>query len=251
MRPARQQTDVHVPYLLDNRLAPLTFSWSFIRAPLDQVVRSYVRWQRIILHRVTSARLDFGLEDALAYLQPLDIGCSRILFLSTRSDWTAIFGNSALGDRPPVAAYMSERMLCRGLDCIAIPNTASARRQGPGLKSGVWGCVELTLHAPQRVGTSNRERCIRVANDVRGWEFHLSGTVQPFEEPVHYSAARKAERFTTEILERYGRALGLELFDPEFYAGPGVLTRSTPWFLPGPQSVTLKEARVRLGIEPA
>ena len=238
-----------MPYLLDNRLAPLTFSWSFLRAPLDHVVRSYSRWQRVILHRIRARRVDLDLERALAELQPLDLSCSRVLFQSTRSDWTAVFGNSALGGRPPVAAYMAERLECRAVDCVAIPDSAPKRRQDAQPPRGVWGAVELTLHAPHPIGSTNRERTIRVANDVRGWEFQLIGTEQAFEEPSSYRAPRKADRFTTEMLDRYGRALGLELFDPTFYSGPGVITRSTPWFLPGAESISLDEARVRLGID--
>lgn len=239
-----------MPYLLDNRLAPLTFSWSFLQAPLEDVVRSYTRWQRVILHRVRSRRLDAGLEEALQALQPLDLACSRVLFQSTRSEWTAVFGNDASGNRPPIAAYMAERLQCRALDCIAIPNTATRARPGSPSR-GTWGAVELTIHAPHQIGSSNRERTIRVANDVAGWEFHLQGAAQPFEDLAQYDARRKADRFTTEMLARYGRALGLALFDPEFYRGPGVLTRSNPWLLPAGPALTLTEARARLGLEPA
>ena len=238
-----------MPYLLDNRLAPLTSSWSFLQAPLDQVVRSYTRWQRLILHRVRAAHVDRDLEQSLVLLEPLDTSCSRVLFQSTRSEWTAVFGNSALGGRPPVAAYMAERLECRAVDCVAIPNTASRRGGNAQPSRGGWGAVELTLHAPRLIGSSNRERTIRVANDVRGWEFYLFGAQQPFEEPSAYDAPRKSDRFTTEMLERYGRALGLELFDAAFYSGPGVITQSTPWFQSRPPSISLGEARVRLGID--
>ncbi len=237
-----------MPFLLDNRLAPLTCSWSFLGASLEEVVRSYTRWQRTILHRVRRTRLELGLEAALERLQPLDLACSRVLFQSTRSEWTAVFGNSALAGRPPVVAYMAERLACRGVDCVAIPNTAPSKRSSD--VRGTWGAVELTLYAPRRIGTSNRERSVRVANDVGGWEFYSTGATQPFEESAQYAHPRKADRFTTEMLERYGRALGLELFDPAFYSGPGVLTRSTPWLLSNAPSVTLEEARVRLGFAP-
>jgi hypothetical protein len=238
-----------VPYLLDNRLAPLTFSWSFLQAPLDRVLGSYTRWQRVILHRVRATDVDRDLEQSLGLLEPLDMSCSRVLFQSTRSEWTSVFGNSALGGRPPVAAYMAERLECRAVDCVAIPNSASRRRGNAQPSRGVWGAVELTLHAPHRLGSTNRERTIRVANDVRGWEFQLFGAQQPFEEASSYDAPRKADRFTTEMLERYGRALGLDIFDAAFYSGPGVLTQSTPWLLPRSPSVSLGEARVRLGID--
>jgi hypothetical protein len=235
-------TTLPMPYLLDNRLAPITSSWSFLEAPLDDVVRSYARWQRMILHRVRVTRLELGLEDALRRLEPLDLACSRVLFQSTRSGWTAVFGNSAIGNRPPVVAYLSERMGRRGLDCVAIPNM---RKRGQ--PRGMWGSVELTLYAASRTGANNRERSIRVSNDVRGWEFYSAGTPQPFEEPSQYAQSRTADRFTTEMLERYARSLGLEVFNPAFYCGPGFLTRSAPWFFGAPRPMTLAEARERLG----
>ena len=237
-----------MPFLLDNRLAPLTSSWGFLRAPLDTVVRSYVRWQHLILHTVRATRMTLGLEDVLRRLEPLDFAGSRVLFQSTQSDWTAVFGNS-IGGRPPVA-YMSERLSCRGLDCVAFPNTITRANRGANAR-GVWGAVELTLYAPRSTDASspvsNRERCIRVSNDVSGWQFYSHGTPQPYEEATQYALKRTADRFTTEMLERYGRALGLELFDPGFYRGPSVLTRSRLWLLPAPPSMTLEQARVRLG----
>ena len=39
-------------HLLENTLAPLTFNWGFIEAPLDAVRGAYVRWQKRILHSV-------------------------------------------------------------------------------------------------------------------------------------------------------------------------------------------------------
>ena len=86
-----------------------------------------------------------------------------------------------------------------------------------------------------------------VINDVRGWKFDQLGAVQDFEQADRYAAKRIAERFTPEMLEEYCRALGIELFDENFYGGAGFVTYSYPWFLPRLPGVSLSEARKQLG----
>ena len=116
--------------------------------------------------------------------------------------------------------------------------------------------VTFTLYGPTSTQWLNVERSIRLANDVGGWEFRVSGTVQPFEDLAAYENSRAAERFTVDMLESYGRALGIALFDEAFYGGPGVLVDATSWLDPlvrliraGPRERSLAEARTWLGIE--
>ena len=94
----------------------------------------------------------------------------------------------------------------------------------------------------------NIERSVSVINDVGGWEFNSVGSVQGFEQVERYSARRIADRFTPEMLEEYGRALGLELFDEAFYGGAGLITHAAPWFLRKLPTTTLADARRQLGL---
>jgi hypothetical protein len=128
--------------------------------------------------------------------------------------------------------------------CRAIPTTLSPKDRG---KPGTWGGVKLRLYAPHATDFLNVERSISVSNDVDGWTFEMRGRVQPFEETDRYQAPRKADRFTPEMLERYCGALGISLFDPAFYGGPGVIIDSPPWFLPRIKGLSLAEARRALG----
>jgi hypothetical protein len=235
-----------VKLLLDNRLAPLTFNWGFLDAPLDEVRRHFVRWQRLILHRVKVAPALAPLERALRQLEPLDMGSQRVLFLSTRSPWTAYFDNGLKGGNPDtVIGVLAERLRCRGVTCRAIPNTLTRRSAA---SPGTWGGVKFTLYAPHPTDFLNIERAVSVWNDVDGWTFEATGRMQPFEEPERYDAPRKADRFTTEMLERYCGALGISLFDPAFYGGPGVIADTAPWFLPRAHGVSLLDARRALGL---
>src|SRR5258705_13326299 len=109
-------------YLLDNKLAPLTFNWGFLEAPLDAVSSAYVRWKKTILQSVKVAAVDLPLADALRQLEPLDMGSQRVLFLSTKGDWKACFDNGARGGNPSTfIGELAEQMRCRGVACGCIP----------------------------------------------------------------------------------------------------------------------------------
>ena len=232
-------------YLLDNTLAPLTFNWGFLEAPVDAVGSAYVRWQRTILQSVKVTTFNLPLADALRQLEPLDTGSQRVLFLSTKDRWTACFDNGANGGNPATfVGELAERMKCRGVACGCIPNTLSRRDAGT---PGTWGAVKFTLFAPEKRDFLNIERNVSVINDVRGWDFTSIGRVQDFEQAERYAAKRIADRFTPEMLEAYCRALGINLFDEDFYGDAGLITHSYPWFLPRLATVTLAHARKRLG----
>ncbi len=113
---------------------------------------------------------------------------------------------------------------------------------------GVYGCVQFILFASETRQYLNYERSLAAANDGGRWVFHANGTPQPFEEPERYEAKRVMDRFTPEMLERYCTALGIRLFDPNFY-GPDGLLISTPGFRPGHFiPLTLEQARERIGM---
>jgi hypothetical protein len=233
-------------YLLDNKLAPLTFEWGFIEAPLDAVTAGYRRWQRKILHRVRLVQFKLPLADALKQLDPLDRGSARVLFISTGSAWTACFDNGVRGGNPATfVGELAQQLKCRGVAVGCIPNTLSRR---DGVKRGTWGALKFTLFAPENRDLLNIERSISIINDIGGWEFNSIGALQPFEHAERYAARRIAERLTSEMLEDYCRALGIDLFDESFYGGPGVLTHSSFWFLPRLPTTPLAEARLQLGL---
>jgi len=108
--------------------------------------------------------------------------------------------------------------------------------------------VKFTLFAPEKRQFLNIERRVSAINDVDGWDFQSIGTVQDFEHVERYAARRIADRLTSEMLEDYCGALGIKLFDEDFYGGAGVITHSSPWFLPRLPTVTLAEARKQLGL---
>src|SRR5262245_23934910 len=239
------QVRTTVKYLLDNTLAPLTFEWGFIEAPLDTVVAGYRRWQRKILHRVRVTQFDLPLAHALKQLDPLDRGSSRVLFISSRSAWTACFDNGVRGGNPATfVGELAQQLKCRGVAVGCIPNTLSRR---DAAKPGTWGGLKFTLFAPEKRDLLNIERSVSVINDVGGWEFNAIGTVQPFEDVERYTARKIADRLTPGMIDDYCRALGINLFEEDFYGGPGALTYARLWLLPKGPTTTLAEARRQLG----
>jgi len=233
-------------FLLDNRLAPLTFTWGFLESPVDNAVEAYVRWQKGILYSVRVEPIDQPLQTALEKLEPLDMESSTVLFLSTKSSWTACFDNGLKGGNTyTFVGYLCEALHCRGVLCRSIPNTLSKSTKG---KRGTWGAVQFTLFSPVPTKFLNIERDISVMNDVSGWDFRISGTPQPFEDTGRYEARKKAERFTAEILEQYCRAIGIDPFNEAFYGGPGAIIRSHLRFGGSPKGTSLREAQMNMGL---
>src|SRR5262249_22196208 len=64
-----------------------------------------------------------------------------------------------------------------------------------------------------------------------------------------YKAKRIRDRFTDDLLEEYCLALGIRLFDAEFYGPWGVLIEILDHLQAETTALTLIEARWRLGLE--
>jgi hypothetical protein len=73
-------------------------------------------------------------------------------------------------------------------------------------------------------------------NDVDGWEFAAEGEVQPYEQTENYRKRRITDRFTAEMLESYCGALGLDLFNPDFYGKESLVVHMKGKGSPGPAS---------------
>lgn len=93
-------------------------------------------------------------------------------------------------------------------------------------------------------------RTVYAAYDGGRWVFGAHGTQQPFEEVAAYQARRIRDRFTSEMLERYRRALGVEVFEPGSYGPGAVLVESTVVMPPNPRVMTLDQAQRWLDVVP-
>ena len=207
--------------LLDEELAPLTFSWGFFETPIERVMNGLITWRRQIYEDVVTTTVRAPLREALRMLEPLTSLPRRELLLSTKSSWTAYFDNSLRGGDPfGPASYLAQALGCRSLALTVVRNTIVNEEDD---KPGMYGMVQLELFGPAKTEWLNYERAITAANDGGKWVFRSSGAPLPFEKPEKYRARRIQDRFTSEMLEEYCAHLGLDIFNKEFYDPDGAL----------------------------
>src|SRR5215510_2421334 len=110
--------------LLDNKLAPLTFSFGFLEMPFQTVVDAYVEWHKELNLSVVISPIELPLEQALLELEPLITPHTKRLLMATQSVWTAYFDNGINGGDPfPPISYLSQRLRCKGLAVTCQPHT--------------------------------------------------------------------------------------------------------------------------------
>lgn len=227
----------------DDRFIPLTFIIGFFESPLEMVIDAYLTWTKKNHRTVEIRPVDGGLSSGLSHLEPLSMPPRRHLLLSTESQWTAYFDNGINGPDPrtPVM-YLTQRLHCRGVVITCVPHTFN---DDDG--TGAYGGVQFEMFAPEPREFLNYERSVSAVHDGSRWCFHTQGAVQPFEQVEQYSARKIRDRFTPEMLESYGSALGLRIFDETFYRGPGLLVVVHDPLRQGPRELTLIEAQRQLG----
>lgn len=186
--------------------------------------------------------------DCLEMLPPL-IGGSRpreLLVAMVDNRWTAYFDCGLRGtDAVGAVGYLSREVRCHGLAVRSSPHTAGANGRPER-----WGSVQFELFGPLRTEFINSVRSVYVSHDGSRWEFGATGTVQAFEETERYEAKRVRDRFTSEMLQRYCHALGVDVFNPAAYASEFAQVKSDVVIGPGAMVKSLAEVQQWLGIVP-
>jgi hypothetical protein len=206
--------------LLGDSWAPVTSEMGFLEAGAEHAARAFAAWQGgLFVSRGTTVEVrsvSGSLEQALSTLLPLtDVERRRYLFIPTRSAWTAYVDNGWRGtDVFGPVSYMAERLGCRGMRVVAVPNTIQKDK-------GRYGAVMLEVYGPHQTHWLNYLRTIYVSNDGGRWVFGQSGEPFPFEKLEQYQARRVRDRFTFDMLKEYLRHLGLSPFEEDFYLPEG------------------------------
>jgi hypothetical protein len=233
--------------LLDNAYAPVTFSFGFVQSSFGQFSEAFISWQDEIFSKsaggVEFTRFRAPLPVALLRLEPLTTPQDRYLLVETQSNWSAIFSNGLrVNDVFSPVGHLSKVLKCHGL----LVNYTPDRSQKAG-KDGlqIYGAVTFTLYGPGETDWLNRIRHVGATTDVGGWEFAAEGEVQPYERTENYRKRKVADRFTAEMLESYCAALGIELFDANFYGGQCLVSRAKRTAQPG-STMPISEARSHL-----
>jgi hypothetical protein len=233
--------------LLDNACAPTTFSFGFVQSPIAQFSEAFISWQQEIFSK-SAAEIEFTpfsapLPAALLRLEPLMSPQGRYLLVETQSNWSAIFSNGLrTNDVFSPVSYLSEVLKCYGLLVNSTPDR-SHKAGKDGLQ--IYGAVTFTLYGPEKTDWLNRIRHVGVTKDIGGWEFAAEGEVQPYERTESYQKRELVDRFSVEMLESYCKALGIELFDANFYGGQCLLSNSKRASPVGP-AMSISEARSHL-----
>jgi hypothetical protein len=230
--------------LLDNKFAPVTFTCGFIASPFAQLSMAFIEWQRELDGKF-GTQTEFksfrgGLSDNLLALEPLTTPQNRYLLTETHSGWSAIFSNGLrVNDLFSPVSYLSSTLKCEGISVTCIPDRSS--RAGTD-EIQIYGAVKFILYGPNKTDWQNRIRSVSAANDVTGWRFATEGQVQPYEQTENYGKRRIVDRFTPEMLEFYCAALGIELFNADFYGERSLLAHTRNESPLGP-TMTIAEAR--------
>jgi hypothetical protein len=244
-------TSLQVRPLLNNAFAPVTFRFGFVETSFSSLSDVFQEWFRTIDAKYPNLRTEFTsitapLSTALLSLEPLTSPSDRYLLVETSSDWTAIFANGLrVNDVASAIGYLPTVLKCRGVEVGYAPDFSKSNRKNLIRK---WGSTLFALYGPTKTDWLNRIRHVQVWNDVDGWTFDEGGEVQPFEEPDVYKKRRIADRFTSEMLERYCKALGIELNRDDFYGRRSCAVRTTGQKHRGDLAMSIADARARLDL---
>lgn len=232
---------------MSEQYAPITSSIGFLEAPLDVVARELQTWRESLYPAVTVTRLSEGFPDVLSRLEPLTGGSRPRELIVAAGGWTAYFDNSLRGtDAVSAVGPLTRKLRCQGVAIDVVPHTIGA----PGVREGRMGAIQFELFGPLDTEFLNYVRTVSVTFEGSRWQFNATGTEQAFEEVDVYGARRVRDRFTSAMLERYCKALGIDVFEPTAYGPGAVLVESSVPMAPDGKVMSLQQAQAWLEIVP-
>lgn len=207
------------------RYAPVTTAFSIIDVNYDDVVSEWIEWTKSIQATldwdVPVGQIDGHLEGKLWKLLPLD-GRNRLL-TETRDGRVAIFANSRFGDGSSDASVIARNHQAQLWQLVFVADSVSGNLNRIGSTQFNWD--DYGTKTDHWVG--HKFRSLAAHKESR-WEWHEGGEPFPWEELETYKAKRKKERLIPEMVERYCHHFGIELFDPDYYAGRATIVRLIP-----------------------
>lgn len=232
--------------LLEERFAPITTQIGYLELPLQEATVVFEQWQRSLYGRVDVSDLREGFPESLRSLEPLVGGARPRKLLVGVGNWTAYFDNSLRGTDPesPIG-HISRTAPCSGVQILTAPHTIGLHGN-----EGRAGGLLFRLFGPLEGEFLNYVRTVSVIWDGTRWVFDAVGTPQAFEETERYTARRVRERFTSDMLERYCQALGLDVFNHTVYGPKAVLFHTDVQLPENPVVMSLEEAQEALEIRP-
>lgn len=217
---------------------PITFSFGLLEAALETVGDELTRWyaEQAVAHTLIPAT--GTLPSLLRQLEPLSAPSFKRLWVRTASPrWrTAYFDGSINGGDPfPPVSYLASRAGVHGVAVTSQPDSPQCH-----------GANKLELYGPANTDWLNVVWCVGAFNDGGRWVWQHLGAEQPFEEPAAYRSRRVRDRFTPEMLRRYGSALAIPLEVGAY--GPDALLDLPADVAHTRRRESLREARIRFGL---
>ena len=202
--------------LFANKFAPTTFKIGFLERDLDTVISVDTAWRRGIgqySHRVLGGELSTMLSE----LEPLSGPLTRLLWVRTKSAWTAYFDNFINGSDPfgPIG-YLSQQLGCRGLIISCCPD----------IKEQSYGQTRFDVYGQAPTLEFNCTRVIAATNDGGRWSWDTIGQPLAFEETEAYSRKRIKDRLTPKLAIQYCSACGVNPYAEDFYGQSGCLVEN-------------------------
>lgn len=155
-----------------------------------------------------------SVEDVAALLAP-SREVTRYLCIPV-GDWTALLSNGPLGtDVGVLPSYAARELRCRAMRVVSFDDDA------------MYPARVLEVYGPSGEPPLAMERSITAANDGGRWIFETAGAAYPFEDESAYARRVKADRFTTDMLYSYLRALGVPMDDGTDWASAVLVERAT------------------------
>jgi len=150
------------------------------------------------------------IEESLASLEPIG-GPTKFLLFETVDRRTVLF-NTIISFVELPTSYAMDQLGVSSYYICNVPNTISKDQ-----RSGAWGARKLEYRVPGNTIVQEPTFGIHLINDCGRWCFYRNGEKQPFEDENAYKAWRKRDRFTEKMLIEYCQALGIPVYDSEFY----------------------------------
>lgn len=208
-----------------NRYAPVTTQLAFIEMPAAALATA-LDARAAEIAQLWSLPRNIGKEEVRGNLaEKIDglfpmttVRATKVLVSGTTSSWTAYFPNCASGgDAHSEPDFLAGSY---GVRCLTIVVVEDVPKIRPGstqfvLRDGRHAVDVTTRHGVMRQSPT---RSIVVIKEG-GWQFSIQGGALPFEEIERYSGKRIKDRLTVEMIERYCKHLGIDLFDVDFYSG--------------------------------
>lgn len=209
------------PEFFSTLYAPTTTKIAFFKIGCDEMAQAFFEWsERIntqfgLAHTERLERLTDPLEKKLIRLLPLAKGReNKRLMLPTKSAWTAFMTNGFYGgDIHSPVSYMGEKLKVVNLSIVMVADVPGSQ---PGSTQFVFRDMTSEPHKIRSI----------IAHRESRWEWNEYGESLPYEETERYKAKKIKDRLTPEMVERYCRHLGIDLFDPDFYEGDGYMVHS-------------------------